>query len=678
MKKEEKKCPVPGFAVYTALLFAAVAVLLQLYKAGFYLYFSDVFAPADGAELRHALWISMRFDFRLSLILILLPCLLAMAVPGRFFSRTGCKRFSRSYFSAVGVLLTLLLLADTGNFSYTGERLNASLAEFAKNPLISLGMLWQSYPVVWGALGVAAVGFAFYFFASWAYRISARLPEGEKKLPKVFWRAAWVLLAAWGLYGSTTHYPLRWSEAYFSKDKNVNSLALNPVLYLFSTISSADTTVDTEAFEKYLPAMVRYLGTSPQQPFERTAPARGDSLSPNLVFVMLESFGAAPMSAFGNPLPSTPHTDSLLRECLFFKNAYVPRWGTAFTVYGSLTGIPDVTLGTTASRVQKAVDQRVLMDQAKGYRRYYLLGGSANWANIRAVFQSNVEGVRIFEEGSYPVEDRVDVWGIDDYDLFKYAATLFDSLDRAGQPFIAYLQTSSNHRPYTVPHERDGYRPLRESEVDMQALRRAGFLELGQYNALRYLDFNIARFVRRAREQGWARNTVIVFFGDHNMGLNPYTHTPRPEYPAGLSHFHVPIFVYAPSLIEPRTVEAPATLMDVMPTAFSIAGLPYTNYTLGRDMSDTLAQRDSYGFACGPYRGTDGLFLIGDSLVYARSIDGSVPPALYRYRDGMPLDSLSADSPAAARMDSLAQAFYHSARYLYFNNRKPQQNRNTL
>src|SRR5699024_6951868 len=105
-----------------------------------------------------------------------------------------------------------------------------------------------------------------------------------------------------------------------------------------------------------------------------------------------------------------------LKKCLFFQNAYVPRWGTAFTVYGSLTGIPDVTLGTTASRVQKAVDQRVILDQAKGYERYYMLGGSANWANIRAIFQSNVEDIQVFEEGSYPQENRVDVWGIDDYD----------------------------------------------------------------------------------------------------------------------------------------------------------------------------------------------------------------------------------------------------------------------
>lgn len=669
----EKQGGIPGYVVYAALLFVLPMLCLQAYKAVFYLYFEPVFASAAAGEIRHAVEVSLRFDVRLSILLALCPSVLALAIPRRYFSRRRFERASRWYFLLAGVFLSLLLMADTGDFAYTGERLNASLAEFLKNPLISLGMLWQSYPVVWGALGVAAVGAGYYFYAAWAYRLAAGMGENRALWARIFWRTAVVLSAAWGLYGSTSHYPLRWSEAYFSKNKNVNALALNPVLNLFSTVSVPDLQAEPDSMRAYLPVMSRYLGSALERPFERKVSAGADTLRPNIVFVLLESFGASPMSAFGNPLPSTPHTDTLLGRSLFFENAYVPRWGTAYTVYGSLTGIPDVVRGTTASRVPQALDQRVLMDQApQGYRRLYLLGGSANWANIRAVFQNNVEGIRVYEEGSYPREDRADVWGIDDYDLFGYAAGLFDSLSRAGEPFVAYLQSASNHRPYTVPDLREDYRPLDASQVDAQTLTRAGFQSLEQYNALRYLDFNIGRFIRLARQGGWDRRTVFVFFGDHNMRTLSYDHTPRPEYRTGLSHYHVPIFVYAPGRIQPRRVAEPVTLMDVMPTAFSLAGLPYTNYTLGRDMSDTSTQRSlPYAFVCGEYRGTDGLYIVGDSLLYVRSVEGSVPPVLYRYRAGEPGDTLPLPSyPETAVMDSLARAFYHSARYLYFNNRK--------
>lgn len=122
------------------------------------------------------------------------------------------------------------------NFAYTGERLNWSLAEFAKNPLISLGMLWQTYPVVWAAVGLMAAGYAFYKLFGAIYRLCAWLrPAVRKTVTKAVWAVVWVLLCAWGIYGSATHYPLRWSEAYFSKDKNVNSLSLNPVLFFFSS-----------------------------------------------------------------------------------------------------------------------------------------------------------------------------------------------------------------------------------------------------------------------------------------------------------------------------------------------------------------------------------------------------------------------------------------------------------
>ncbi|MDD4819844.1 MAG: sulfatase-like hydrolase/transferase [Flavobacteriales bacterium] len=660
---------IPPYISYSLLCFLVLFIICMVYKVVFYNFFYDSFASGSSTEIKHAVWISTRFDIRLSIILTLPVTLLSMIISERFFSQKTFKRISRTYFSIVALVLALALMMDAGCFSYTSVRLNASLLEFAKNPLISLKMMWQTYPVVWAAITLVVVMLAFYFLFSAIYRLCSYSEKGRWQ-SKTAWRALWVLLVAWGLYGSTSHYPLRWSEAYFSKDKNINSLSLNPVLYFFSSFTSADTSVDMDTLNTFLPSIEKHLGTAASSPFDRIVKGRTDGKRPNVVFVMLESFGAAPMSAFGNPMPSTPHTDSLLKKCLFFSNAYVPRWGTAYTVYCSTTGIPDVTMGTTASRIPQAIDQRIILDQADGYHRYYMLGGSANWANIRAVFQSNVSDVKIYEEGSYKNENRVDVWGIDDYDLFTYASEIFDSLNKASEPFVAYVQTSSNHRPYTVPDVKEDYRPLTENEVDIPMMRKAGFLELGQYNAVRYLDFNIARFVRLAEKQGWAENTVIVFFGDHNMSMDPYTHGSRPEYKADLTLYHIPIFVYAPWTIQGKEITSPATLMDVMPTGFAVAGIPYTNHTLGRDMTDSTHYRDSHAFICQPFGSNDGLTIVGDSTIYRRHIDSSVGAVMYRYKNGEPLSPLPTDSPEGKKLDSLALGFYHSARYLYFNNKK--------
>src|SRR5690606_23195694 len=119
---------------------------------------------------------------------------------------------------------------------------------------------------------------------------------------------------------------------------------------------------------------------------------------PNIVFVMLESTGAAATSIYGNPLQPPPHMQALADSGVVFEQFYVPAHSTARTVYGFMTGLPDITAVETASRNPDMVRQRVIMDQFEGYEKFYLLGGNMNWANIRAVFTLNVGGLKLFEE----------------------------------------------------------------------------------------------------------------------------------------------------------------------------------------------------------------------------------------------------------------------------------------
>lgn len=500
---------IPAYIPYILICIAVTLAFFLGYKWGFIALFADSYNAVDMDEIQKAWKVSTRFDIRATIMIIMPLLLLSISIPNRYFNSPWGEKLNKWYFTIMGILLILLVMIDAGCFSYTGQRINSSLMEFAKNPLISLQMLYETYPVWWGLVGIAAGAVIFRWVGILIYNM-CRYRSIEKVWTGIIWRVVVVLLCSWGLYGSVTHYPLRWSEAYFSRDRNVQALSLNPMLNLVSSFSSSvSTSVDMEELEKYLPAVCRHLGTSIDNPFVRRVEGN-DSIRRNVVIVLLESYGAAPLSAFGSPLASTPYTDSLLKKSLFFSRSYVPRWGTAYTVYGSVTGIPDVTEGTTASRVPAAIDQRVILDAGQDYQKYYMLGGSANWANIRAIFQSNVEDIKIYEEGSYTSEDRVDVWGIDDYDLFKYSSHIFDSLTRKGENFVAFVQTSSNHRPYTVPDAREDYRPLREEEVDMKTLTEAGYLGVDQYNAVRYLDFNINRFIRRSQEEGWGE-TLLSF-----------------------------------------------------------------------------------------------------------------------------------------------------------------------
>ncbi|MFT5146996.1 MAG: hypothetical protein ACI9H1_001722 [Polaribacter sp.] len=52
--------------------------------------------------------------------------------------------------------------------------------------------------------------------------------------------------------------------------------------------------------------------------------------------------------------------------------------------------------------------------------------------------------------------------------------------------------------PFTVPDKKESFTPILENEIDERTLLKVGFRSLGQLNGIRYLDFNVARFLKRA------------------------------------------------------------------------------------------------------------------------------------------------------------------------------------
>jgi len=280
--------------------------------------------------------------------------------------------------------------------------------------------------------------------------------------------------------------------------------------------------------------------------FVRTV-AGADKPRLNVILVMMESTGAAVTSMFNNPMQATPNMKRLADSGILCTSFYVPAISTARTVYGVTTGLPDIAENKTASRHPKMVDQRVLMDQFRGYEKMYLLGGNTNWANIRAVFTNNVDSLKIYEEGYYK-SAKADVWGVADYDLITEADRIFADAHRRRQPFIAFLQLADNHPPYTTTAGAGDFKKVTEADIDMKKFREAGFVSLAQFNALRYEDYNIGHLMQLARRSGYLENTVFVFFGDHNCVLNPYHFMPYPEYELASGGVHVPCIIYSPGI----------------------------------------------------------------------------------------------------------------------------------
>ena len=76
---------------------------------------------------------------------------------------------------------------------------------------------------------------------------------------------------------SSNLFPLRWSNAFFSVDKNISILALNPIQNLFDTVNAArGTRPDIEATRESYPRVAAWLRVPNPDPqkldFMRTVP----------------------------------------------------------------------------------------------------------------------------------------------------------------------------------------------------------------------------------------------------------------------------------------------------------------------------------------------------------------------------------------------------------------------
>ncbi len=123
---------------------------------------------------------------------------------------------------------------------------------------------------------------------------------------------------------------------------------------------------------------------------------------------------------YGNELNTTPYFNSLCEQGAFFDRCFTPAFGTARGVWATITGVPDVESPSTASRNPSAVDQHTIINNFKGYERYYFLGGNPTWANIQGVLSNNIEGLKMYSQDQFKAK-KVDVWGISDKNLFLEA-----------------------------------------------------------------------------------------------------------------------------------------------------------------------------------------------------------------------------------------------------------------
>lgn len=281
---------------------------------------------------------------------------------------------------------------------------------------------------------------------------------------------------------------------------------------------------------------------------------------PNVVFIVVESLGAKFIAPLGGQTSTTPFLNQLSEESLFFENLYSTGTRTVRGLEAINLSIPPTPGYAVVKRPQhKNLYSLGNTFRSNGYDPVFLYGGQGFFDNMNSFFEGN--GFRTIDQNDFSTEETTfsNAWGVCDEDLFEKALKVMDEGQR---PKLLFLLTTSNHRPFTYPNGKIDI-PSGES--------RAG--------AVKYTDYAIGKFLTKAASKTWMKNTVFVIVADHST-------EGRGRFSLEMSDFHIPMWIYAPTMIKPARYKKLVSQIDIVPSLIHLLGLQDHSPFFGRSFFD--------------------------------------------------------------------------------------------
>lgn len=296
---------------------------------------------------------------------------------------------------------------------------------------------------------------------------------------------------------------------------------------------------------------------------------------PNVIMVTIESFSADFMGRFGNTNQLTPVLDSLASEGVLFTGMYATGTRTVRGMEALSLAIPP----TPGSSIVRRLNNDNLTTigyifQQKGYETGFFYGGDGYFDNMNMYFGNNGYAVTDkrrntlvkdnFKATRTTISDSSiqfkNAWGICDEDLYDAVIRDADAKTSQHKPFYDFVMTTSNHRPYTYP----------EGKIDIPS-------GSGRDGAVKYTDYAIGQFLKKAKQKPWFANTVFIFVADHcanSAGKNEID----------IAKYHIPAIIYNLPAQAPSTITAMCSQIDLYPTLFHLLNWNYTSNLYGQNV----------------------------------------------------------------------------------------------
>ena len=552
------------FEEYKILLFRIFIVYIFYFfaKVIFTIYNYDLLGAPDIAEFFRLVYHGLTFDTSAILYVNLLFILLSIFP---LYVNTKFK-FQKAQFY-IYFIFNLIAYAtnfiDFIYFKYTYTRSTISALESISNEQNKTILFFNFLINYWHV-------FLLFILLSWlwiyAYKKVSIVEKKPKKLVSYFsYSIIYFLIAATLIIGGIRGGDFKKSTRPVTMvDANIYVKTSIQAAIVLNTPFAIIRTINQQSIKKvnYLP---NELLADLVNPFKQNEPK--EKTKPNVVIIILESFGREYLGAFNKKLGIenykgyTPFIDSLAQHSLIFPNAYANGYKSIHGMASVLSGIPSFKDAfTSTSFSNQKIESLVSILEEEGYSTSFFHGAENGSMGFNGY--ANILGIdRYYGRNDYNNDDDFDgFWGIWDEPFLQYMKT---KLDMEPQPFMSTVFTVSSHEPYNIPEKFKNKFP--KGNIPM-------------HKCIGYSDYALKRFFEAAKKEAWFQNTIFVMVADHSNSIY------YPEYHKELNLNTVPILFYSPNEKYTGVDYNLAQQIDIYPTILDMIGYDKPFRSWGRSL----------------------------------------------------------------------------------------------
>lgn len=556
--------------IFILALFFATACMMALQKPLFMAFHAARCTDCDAAAWWQVIRHGWPLDLTVAGYVTALPLLLSIVSVWVPLERKVWIRILTIYLTAVSILTAAVFAVDLALYGYWGFRIDSSVLLYLKSPKEAAASVtlreWfvQGTIFLLAAAGMTAV-----------YRAVLRLFDAPKERIGRRLGATALLLLACGLCflairGGVSVATANVSKVYFSRNQFLNHAATNPLFSLLSTLGD-----DKDLRPQYL----FFEEEERARRFEELRGDRPDSTAglrllkkprPNVVIVILESFGRTFTDERIGGEWVTPHLQRLKEEGVWFENLFANSFRTDRGEVAILNGFP---AQTRMSIMKYPAKSRTLPSLARslareGYDTEFVYGGDLNFTD-QASYMYATGWNRLVWQKELRFDAPVSKWGYADDVMADYFGDEVLRLAAAGKPFLAGWLTLSSHEPFEVPY----------SKFDDKTL-----------NAVAFTDECVGRMIERWRSSPAWDDLLVILIADH-----AYPYPADLPYNVGRRH-RIPMLWTGGAVSEPLVIGEYGSQIDLAATLLAQMEIGHGEFAYSKDLLSPLVPK--FGYWC--------------------------------------------------------------------------------